>query len=113
MSTQNSGTVYLLHLARPLGNLANNRAQAAHYLGWSKGDATKRIADHIAGRGSALTRAAFAAGISLEVVKVWTNEDRNFERALKNKKNAKGICPICKKGYNEKAKIRMRRKRAS
>ena len=101
-----NGTVYLLHFSRPFSH-------ACHYLGWGKGDATKRISDHIAGRGSALTRAVVADGISLEVVKVWTNKDRNFERALKNKKNAKGICPICKKGYNEKAKLRMRRKRAS
>jgi len=94
-----------------MGNLSNSRAQAAHYLGWGQGDASERIGNHLAGRGSALTRAAVAAGISLKLVKTWIG-DRNFERKLKNKKNAKGICPECKKAYNEAAKIRMRNKRS-
>lgn len=101
----NTGTVYLLHFSRPFSH-------ACHYLGWGKNDATKRIASHLAGRGSALTRAVVAAGITLTVVRLWTNKDRNFERSLKNKKNAKGICPICKVAYNEAAKLKMRARRA-
>jgi predicted GIY-YIG superfamily endonuclease len=102
---KNTGTVYLLHFSRPFSH-------ALHYLGWGKGDASKRIADHIAGKGSALTRAAVTAGIELTLVKTWENETRSFERMLKNKKNAKGICPLCKAAYNEAARLRMRRRRA-
>ncbi len=110
MST-NPGTVYLFCFSRPMGNLSNSRAQATHYLGWGNGDASERIGNHLAGRGSALTRAAVAVGIKLKLVKTWVG-DRNLERKLKNKKNAKGICPECKKAYNEAAKIRMRNKRS-
>ena len=111
MSTQNPGTVYLFCFSRSMGNLNNTRAQASHYLGWGHGNAAARIADHKAGKGSALTRAAVAVGISLKLVRTWIG-DRNLERELKNKKNAKGICPECKKAYNEAAKIRMRNKRS-
>ena len=111
MSTQNPGTVYLLCFSRSMGNLSNSRAQASHYLGWGKGNASSRLESHMAGRGSSLTRAAVALGIKLTLVKTWVG-DRNLERKLKNKKNAKGICPACKKAYNEAAKIRMRNKRS-
>ncbi len=101
---KNPGTVYLLHFSRPFSH-------ACHYLGWGKGDGAKRIASHLAGRGSSLTRAVVAAGITLTVVRTW-QADRNFERTLKKKKNAKGLCPICKVAYNEAAKLKMRARRA-
>jgi hypothetical protein len=58
------GEIYLFHFDRPLGNLANPRAQARHYLGWAY-DAEERIATQLAGRGAAIVRAALAAGITL------------------------------------------------
>lgn len=94
-----------------MGNLSNSRAQASHYLGWGKGDASARLSAHMAGKGSALTRAAVALGIKFTLVRTWIG-DRNLERALKDKHNAKGICPTCKKAYNEKARIRMRKRRS-
>ena len=96
-----TGTVYLLHFSRPFKH-------ACHYLGWGKGDATKRIADHIAGRGSNLTRHVVAAGISLKLVATWEG-GRNFERKLKNRKNSKGLCPVCLPALNERSKLTMRR----
>lgn len=101
---KNPGTVYLFHFSSPFKH-------ACHYLGWGKGSALKRIADHIAGRGSNLTRHVVAAGITLTLVATWEG-DRNMERKLKNRKNAKGLCPICKPALNERSKQDMRRIRA-
>lgn len=100
----NHGTVYLFHFSSPFKH-------ACHYLGWGKGDALKRIADHLAGRGSNLTRHVVAAGITLTLVATWKGP-RSLERKLKNRKNAKGICPICKPSLNEKERRRMRKSRA-
>jgi len=99
-----TGTIYLLHFSAPFSH-------ACHYLGWGRGDAAKRIAAHVAGRGSALTRAVTAAGISLKLVRTWKGT-RSDERALKNRKNAKGLCPICKVEYNRAAAARMKAKRS-
>jgi len=99
------GTVYLLHFSRPFSH-------ACHYLGWGKGDASKRIADHLAGKGSKLTRHVVAAGIGLTLVATWKG-DRNFERKLKNRKNSKGFCPICKPELNERSRKAMAKRRAS
>lgn len=55
--------IYVLHFDQPLGNLNNPRAQAQHYLGWAM-DLTARLAEHAAGRGAAITRAAVERGIS-------------------------------------------------
>jgi hypothetical protein len=44
--------VYLFHADRPIGNLANPRAQARHYLGYAD-DLTSRIAVQLAGNAQA------------------------------------------------------------
>ncbi|MBK9711520.1 MAG: hypothetical protein IPO81_09385 [Kouleothrix sp.] len=87
------GTVYLLHFRAPLGNLGNPRAQASHYIGWAD-VLDERIAEHRAGRGARITRAAVHAGIDFDVVATWS-APLGFERVLKNKKNAPDFCPIC------------------
>lgn len=87
------GYVYLLHLERPLGDLANSRGQASHYTGWAL-DWRARLAEHRAGRGAALTRAAVEQGISFDVVQVWAG-DRSFERRVKQLKAAPRLCPVC------------------
>lgn len=102
MSTK--GTVYLLCFS-------SRFSHAQHYLGWGKGDALTRIANHLAGRGSALTRAVVAAGLSLTLVRTWEGQDRHFERKLKNRKNARGLCPRCKPEHNARAAQRMRKYR--
>lgn len=99
----NPGTVYLLCFS-------SRFSHAQHYLGWGRGDAAHRIAQHIAGRGSKLTRAVVAAGISLALVRTWEG-DRKLERKLKNRKNARGLCPRCKPAHNKRAAERMRKYR--
>ena len=72
------GAVYVLHFLEPIGNLANRRAMARHYIGWSP-DPPKRIARHTAGQGAAIVRAVQARGIGFTVAVVWPG-DRRLER---------------------------------
>jgi predicted GIY-YIG superfamily endonuclease len=80
------GTIYLIHFEQPLKH-------AQHYIGWTR-DLDKRVAEHKAGRGSALLAACVAQSISFEVVCTWEG-DRYFERALKKRKHASRLCPCC------------------
>lgn len=82
------GTIYLVHLQRPYRH-------ARHYLGWAA-DVERRLAEHRAGRGSPLLRAAAAAGISFDVVRMWPGT-RFEERRLHRFKNTPArLCPICR-----------------
>lgn len=96
------GTVYLMHLDRPL-------AHSQHYIGWTN-DVDKREIEHNSGKGSPYLRAAKEAGINFKVVRTWPNEDRHFERKLKNRKNARYLCPICR--AEREAKTQLERPRA-
>jgi hypothetical protein len=58
--TNVSGTVYVLRF-----ELAYTHAR--HYLGWTEGEVTERIAAHLQGRGSPLIRAAVAAGVEVQL----------------------------------------------
>jgi hypothetical protein len=87
------GTVYLLHFLEPIGNPANRRAMAQHYLGWAL-VAANRIAEHTAGNGAAIVRAVQAQGIGFVVAATWPG-GRTLERQLKNRKCAPRYCPIC------------------
>jgi len=94
------GWCYLLHMSRPLGNLTNPRGQAQHYTGYADdpaGDGAgleRRIAEHLAGRGAKITRAAVAQGITIELVCAW-RAPLSFEQQLKRRKEAPRLCPIC------------------
>jgi hypothetical protein len=35
------------------------------------------------------------AGIEFKIVRIWDDVDRDFERKLKKRKNAKYLCPNC------------------
>lgn len=87
------GFCYLLHFSAPLGNLSNVRAQAQHYSGWCE-DLEARIAQHLAGEGSKITRAAIAQGIEISLVATW-RAPLSFEKYLKRRKDAPRLCPIC------------------
>jgi predicted GIY-YIG superfamily endonuclease len=84
--------VYVLHIEPPYRH-------AAHYIGFTtRPDA--RVAEHLAGRGSPLIRAALAAGHEVNVSLKWHCGTRAFERYLKNQKGTRQFCPRC----NPKAK---------
>jgi predicted GIY-YIG superfamily endonuclease len=82
------GSVYLIHFHTKLH-------RAGHYLGWAS-DLDKRIERHKRGDGAAIMRAVVAKGIGFDVVRVFENVDRSFERRLKNRKKISGLCPTCR-----------------
>lgn len=96
------GTVYLLHLAAPLGNLANTRAMAQHYIGWCL-DLDERIEQHRRGIGSKMLAAAVQRGITFEVVATW-HAPVMFEKALKRRKESPKLCPVCCKAHGWRVK---------
>jgi hypothetical protein len=87
------GTVYLLHLLEPIGNPANRRAMAQHYIGVDQ--TGRRIEVQTAGNGAAIVRAVQAKGIGFVVAATWPG-DRTLERQLKNRECAPRFCPVCR-----------------
>jgi len=95
----NAGVVYLIHLSRPLGDLANPRGQAQHYLGWAK-NLEDRIREHRSGAGARLLAVANQQGIAWEVVRTWPGS-RELERRLKHWHKHRQLCPICRGEISE------------
>lgn len=87
-----SGFVYLLHFSSPI---CPGRHTCQHYVGFAK-DLPHRIQQHRAGSGARLTEVAAERGITFTVARVWRG-NRTLERAIKNRKNAPHLCPICAK----------------
>lgn len=99
------GTLYLLHFDRPL-------KQASHYIGFTSRTVEERLDDHVRGDGAKLTSAASRLGIPMAVV--WTGSGtRDDERRLKNRKNARQICPKCLAEFRLKRSADRRRQRAA
>jgi len=82
-----TSTVYLYHFSDKLGH-------AQHYIG-SCTDLKKRDWMHQNGLGARLLQVARERGIKFWIVKTWPG-GRQFERQLKNRKNAPHLCPICR-----------------
>jgi hypothetical protein len=80
--------VYLLHFSPPYRH-------ARHYLGWTEGPVTARLATHLAGAGSPLVAAAVAAGCAVDVVRTIAG-DRHLERRIKRARCTPDYCPICR-----------------
>lgn len=90
--------VYLIHFNKKFKH-------AQHYLGFCYDkNFKKRIKHHLNGNGACLLNALNKLKISYKVVKTWPEKDGNFERELKNYKNASIICPVCNSGYKGKYK---------
>jgi hypothetical protein len=69
---------------------------ATIWAGPPEADWQERIDAHRAGRGAAITRAAVAAGIELELVRTWPGENRVTERRFKRAGHfADRCCPRC------------------
>lgn len=85
--------VYLIHFDQPLGN---EQHQARHYIGYCAHymGLQRRLKQHRAGKGAAITRACVERGISFDIVD-WWRAPRSLERKLKNQKNAARLCPVC------------------
>jgi len=83
------GVVYLIHFDLPYyGKL--------HYLGWSHTPhtLTGRLHHHRNGTGARFMAVVSQAGITWSVVRTWKG-DRMFERVLKERKEARRLCPVC------------------
>ncbi len=72
--------VYLLHISPAY-------KQARHYTGYAD-DIEQRIAQHQKGQGARLCEVVVEAGCTLILARIWPDQDRTFERRLKNRKNA-------------------------
>ena len=88
MQEKFKGYVYLIRFERKLSNLVQ------YYIGWTINDPLDRLATHRSGHGARILAACNDKQISYSIVRIWKDEDRNFERKLKNAKNAKRFCPI-------------------
>jgi predicted GIY-YIG superfamily endonuclease len=87
--------VYLIHFNEKLKH-------AQHYVGFTFRDLDSRIKQHKDGSGARIMEVLKQQGISWEVVRVWENGDRSFERRLKNTNNTKNYCPACNNGIIKK-----------
>lgn len=83
-----TGSVYLIHFAQAFGH-------AKHYVGFAE-NLPGRISHHRKGTGANLLKHVNAAGIDWDVVQVWENTTRTFERTLKNRGGKSKFCPACK-----------------
>jgi hypothetical protein len=92
-----TSTLYLLHFEpayqAPIGDTGLVKV-AGHYLGSTAGSAEARLAEHLAGRGSPLVRAAVAAGCAIELVAIGAG-DKKAERRLKRRHQHSVYCPRC------------------
>ena len=80
------GYVYFLKFSAPLGS---ERHRAQYYIGFAE-SVEQRFAEHCAGRGAAITRAAIERGYKLMLLG-WVEGDRRLERKFKNRKNTKKV----------------------
>lgn len=85
--------VYLIHFDRPYKH-------ARHYIGFTDNLIKREHAHQCTADGAKLLQVVRSAGIPFEVVRTWDG-DRNFERKLKNQKNASRLCPICRSKQKE------------
>jgi predicted GIY-YIG superfamily endonuclease len=79
-------TVYLIHFEYPFWH-------AQHYLGYTA-NLSRRVEQHRNGTGAKLLKAVTKRGISWDVVRTWPGGPA-LERALKNRKNSRELCPVC------------------
>ena len=88
------GTVYLLHFDRPIGS-TNPRGRAGHYIGWAA-LLEARITTHTLGNcnSAKIIRHLKQLGIGFTVARTWPG-DRLLEKAMKARKCAPRLCPLC------------------
>lgn len=90
---ETAGTLYLLCFDQVIGNVANTRAMAKHYLGFCT-DLDRRLKQHAAGTGQPITAAAVEKGIGWQVF--YRPGTPALERYLKGSyKQANRLCPRC------------------
>jgi predicted GIY-YIG superfamily endonuclease len=91
------GTVYLLHFSQKYHH-------AGHYLGFAEKSVEARIEEHRRGAGARLTQVIKEAGVGFECVRTWEGT-RRFERQLKNRHDARALCPTCRAERSEEKRV--------
>ena len=86
--TKRIGRVYILHLNRP-------HHHAKHYVGFTMNTVEGRLNHHRRGIGSKFLKAVMGTGNNFELVRIFENADRHFERWVKDQKQTEGFCPVC------------------
>lgn len=92
-----TSTIYVLHFDPPYSARIGGTDRfktAGHYLGSCAGDPLERLAEHVAGTGSPLVRAAVRAGSRI-VLAATMPGGRTEERRLKRRHHHARLCPIC------------------
>lgn len=79
--------VYLIHFDQPLQH-------ARHYVGFAN-DVDGRLWNHRHNKGANILKVLNRLGIKYDIVRVWDDADRTFERHLKNCKHTPRYCPVC------------------
>lgn len=87
------GSVYLIHFAQPIGDLANPKGHAQHYIGYTE-DLARRAAEERGPAAPAILRAVNEAGIGWRVVRTWEGT-RDTERQIKLLRAGTRLCPEC------------------
>jgi hypothetical protein len=88
------GDAYTLHFWPPYGD--PEVQQARHYTGWAEeGRLTRRLVDHVLGRGARLTQVQREAGGTWVVADVERGVTRDRETQLKER-GASRRCSVCK-----------------
>ena len=101
-------SVYLLHFVDENGD-HDTYKHAGHYLGYAgrgnndRASVFARLKEHLAGRGSALTRAARDAGLNFQVARIWEGADKDAEWQLRQRKENTRLCPICNPNAHQRA----------
>lgn len=80
--------VYMVHFESKLSG------HAQHYIGWSV-DVFVRLTQHRRNQGARILEVCNERGIGYKLVRLWRGRNRSFERQLKNRKNARKLCPTC------------------
>lgn len=92
-----TSTIYLLHFepayTAPIGQTGRVKT-AGHYLGSTGGDVERRLAEHVAGNGSPLVKAAVRAGCRVILAASWPG-GRDDERRAKQAHHHARRCPFC------------------
>jgi len=102
---------YLLCFKRKEDDSKAMYKHAGHYLGYTDRASAQtpddsvrlRLREHQLGYGSALTRAASAAGLKIMVSRIWPDGTLADEKRLRCRHENPRLCPHCNPGANNLA----------
>lgn len=89
--------IYLLHFSSPV-------RRCNHYLGSTRADQfARRMREHGNGNGARLCALAVQQQVTMRIVRIWQEPDRQREFKLKRAGHFRLQCPICQAPESERA----------